>query len=1277
MSIATTAPEKFALQDLACIDLMLRFSRSGSASFTIESGDEDADLVLGGGGETMRYEIQVKGAAGPVGVDELAEWLLHFPAYRHGDTALERLIEDPTRHFVLIASGRCRDDLLELVAAEGWLGEAKSKSSRRLATLVRDAFGRADPDGATDTNLHRRRIAHRDAAAKKLRVDAVARALGRVIVLEQATRSKLEDAIGAELVRRGLPSDQAAPVLAVLRGAVDAVRGSGADAMSLVEDYIRTASPSSLRPRNYEPRGDEGDLIDELERENRLLLSGIARSGKSTTARWIASSFQTRGFEVRRSRSLDEAEAFLDDPVPSLRLVILDDPLGGARPVQRRDEEALLRLERLVADSRADRRLVVSQGQERLLAVTGEIRLGDVLVGRAAWHDLSQPPLSFLEALWRRAAELNAFPAPLRDQVASALASGALALGAGALDFLARASSRLPANATLQDAIDLARVDAKSLGNALVSETRSATSLQALLLASEEGGEVDVVELAFVQGAGGDTTPGLATHLGSSFHIGAKRGPKPTYPDYKSPPATDADTRSDLDALERLHVLEAGQGVAVAFSHPFYREAIAATLLNPTGVAAETIMKLHRRALFAKRASTSRAAAGNLDLLLHVMSSRPDGRRLVFARAVEGLSSYFPTTRDLCFDFLASNLAEATDATAQPVVDWLHRVTRVDLDELEWRHGEAVLPAEGEVDDRAFMRSLRRPKRAAVASILSALDGGGPLPSPQDATRALRHLLGDPTRMTSMQIERLLSYREGVIRGAAARCWLGEPRIGDASVLARLRRDRHPLVAIGCLRGARESAADCAAYRRGELADLVAGLASTSTLALAMMDSLTIFERHQSAASPAAWRLFARVMAAAMRNLPVETRFDEARLYNVMDWARRRLPARRVVAIAAEWIAWLHRASTAGRHFGSFATGVVTILVAATRSVPAERRHLLATALGIRGTNAFLHIAADAVDEWDWLRDDERMFLTAVLAGRAPDARWRRAVALTREHVPSSLQAALLPPGVSLAQPATFLAAALPPQLLEACLAVHCANPSRLSAVSRRDRASVWEELAALVAADGSQPLLGIVFGHVADGGDGAKVLAMVAAGVRRDPEAVFALLMAETMHRDYAHLADAWQHLLNHAPSEAQRKRWLDGIAAASTRIFEVREDVTALIADPETQKEVWRRLPGDRSLDLIADVMFAIPGGPATKLVAKAYEALAVLLVRSPPKILGIVDETFEPLRRRFGLPADLAELVQSTRLEIIEESGVVSRRWNPERRPKGWIDPGSVTM
>lgn len=60
--------------------------------------------------------------------------------------------------------------------------------------------------------------------------------------------------------------------------------------------------------------------MDELSRDNVLLLSGTPRVGKTYAARWIAAEFTPLGYDVQEFADVDSAERFLLDPGTAPRL---------------------------------------------------------------------------------------------------------------------------------------------------------------------------------------------------------------------------------------------------------------------------------------------------------------------------------------------------------------------------------------------------------------------------------------------------------------------------------------------------------------------------------------------------------------------------------------------------------------------------------------------------------------------------------------------------------------------------------------------------------------------------------------------------------------------------------------------------------------------------------------------------------------------------------------------------------------------------------------------
>ncbi len=370
MSIATTAPEKFDFQDLVCAELALRFEERAGASLIIEpAGGEDAELGFDppAGGVSL-IEVQVKGTASAVTLASIAECLTHFPPRKATSCLLERLIDNPFRVVLLVMSGRCDDAASRYVMGPDWDGATHPPSHLRIADAkaLLQAFKIADLPGKDSSKLKANRKVHIEKLAQTLDPAGLRTVFERLIVVERVSSSYLEAQCEHHLrARHRIPGDRCPDVIARLQTSIKRAKSEGVDAFPLIQTILKEVAPPPLRPVGYVDRGQEKKWTEVLSQEKALLLSGSPRCGKSDAARRIAAEFQSLGYEVRVGSDADEATRFLLDNSIGDCLYVLDDPLGGTRPVPE-PERTLERLRTLVPQLTNNRKLLVAQTQDRL-----------------------------------------------------------------------------------------------------------------------------------------------------------------------------------------------------------------------------------------------------------------------------------------------------------------------------------------------------------------------------------------------------------------------------------------------------------------------------------------------------------------------------------------------------------------------------------------------------------------------------------------------------------------------------------------------------------------------------------------------------------------------------------------------------------------------------------------------------------------------------------------------------------------------------------------------
>lgn len=369
--------------------------------------------------------------------------------------------------------------------------------------------------------------------------------------------------------------------------------------------------------------------------------------------------------------------------------------------------------------------------------------------------------------------------------------------------------------------------------------------------------------------------------------------------------------------------------------------------------------------------------------------------------------------------------------------DWVRSVTAMELSYVEWTEdGQPRIPSTTlgdflEVD--AFPASV---SHAEVASALTLLDSERPdMLSAHDAARAVMFLQQSPGRLTLQMASRLLSFDISMVRAPVAHLWLGSPREGDQLLLQRIFNEQHPSVTKAAYKGVLEAWPDCGEARRATLISGLQVMADSPVSAAVLIGSLLVIARKEYGGAETPWLLFDALMPRVLRQLPLGASFSDARLYDVMNDAIGNISSQSLVEIIDHWIELVHQYASSGIP-SDYMLGVTDILISGVRGETGERGARIERLLAVPGTAGRLRVVADLVDAWDDLTDIERARLLQHLTTADLDVMWLQAAALTRRDVPSEIQKALLPAGLTLASAPEEIISGLPASLLEACVHV-------------------------------------------------------------------------------------------------------------------------------------------------------------------------------------------------------------------------------------------------
>jgi DNA polymerase III delta prime subunit len=1152
MTIAIVGPQKYDFQDFVCIEMMLRFyDRVGMQFFVEPTNREDALLVFSDVPHPLWVEIQVKGAKGDVTLDTVAECLAHFPDRSSSNSLFERLVESPNRFVVLVMSGRCNDAASIYRSSLKWEGIPHSASTVKVrdAAALLKAIAALEP-GKDANELERQRVTHMKSVAMAAKSTAVRNALLRLIVIEQVDDGMLTSECENLLRKRHrIPSDRTGDVITSLRVPVKSAKISQSDALVEFRCVLERLMPNNFRPSDYVMRGNEHEWVNTLSGTNVLLLSGPPRVGKTNAAHWIAAEFQEMGYEVKVCFDIDSAERFLLESVHINRLALLDDPLGGAHPVTN-PTRALSRLNALIPQLGRNRKLIVAQAQDRLLAEFRTNNLSDACIANLPWQDLGKHSSHFLSELWRQLQQRYKISEPLFAMVAQALLTGT-ELEAGCILHLAVHHHRLSDQTNLVSAIRLAREDANDLGKSLATEGFKQI-LMSLAISTGPGQPVAKQELAFVLGFGGDIPLSVSIIKGSKFVIGGDDEPQIPMPAYDLSLQLPISDEEILEKLELRRIVELSDQEAVSFTHPFYRSAAEILVDSATRLSETFIGSLLKRGIFCLSPRTSRASARNMDWI-HGRLKSDSAKTFIVDLAISGLDSIYPSTRDICFEFLLRQLPDLPLVLQQKLPHWVNQVTTISLSTVQWIDGEAWLPKADDFGLVPYGMPWHSRDETTVATELLQLDGHiASKLTPERAWAALEFYEHSPGRMTVSSISRLLSFDEALIRAQAVEIWLSLPRSNDNLIMDRVFMEAHPAIALAALKGTIVAWNDCGDLRQISLLDGLSKFAALPAAAAAMIADLIVFGRVEYTGDETPWAIFEATMPEVLKALPVGVAFNDGRLFSAIEKASSHLSVVSMLRIFDSWIRLLERTAVI-RIPSDYELGITQILMQVTKGCKGLRTGFVAKLLSLHGTGATLRVVADLVDDWQELTDEERNVVISTLDESRIDGLWLRAIVITRPEVPKALEQKILPAGVSLIDNALTFVQSMTPQLLDAAVKVYTGSPQPLWYIgTHHSGKAVWESVMEQIALDPTHPNFDNAWEHITSEGDGKRVGLIVSTVGLSHADRMLELLMRNKLKTNGNFMPEAWDALLSLAPDAATRADWIKLMAAHASVVLD-----------------------------------------------------------------------------------------------------------------------------
>ncbi|HIE2220066.1 TPA: hypothetical protein ACXK2U_000390 [Serratia marcescens] len=1144
MSIATIGPEKYDFQDLVCIKLALDFYQNENAQLIIEgNGGEDAEIVLDSNDKMIVYEIQVKGSEEHFGFPLIAECLGHFPAGQSTHFFLERLLKDINRFAVMVMSGRANDPLQKFIPRGNWQGEEHGRvyfTHQDAQQLIDALLSYADTFKGSPIQLKRKTylFSYIQGIDKKLLVEA----FKRLIIIDNVHQTALTEHC-RQILRKdfSVPDDAFDSQINGLKSVIKSGRASKQNIMpefltKLHEDPIQT-----VKPKSYTLRGDENDFLNTIENRHVLLLSGKPRVGKSNTARWVAATYQSRGYRILRTQDVETAERFLLDYVRSHRLVLIDDPFGGAHATNKPHEKWVL-LKRIIDNAGSGRKVIVAQGQERLFELAGVHKLTALHLNGHHWNDLSDTPDAFLLKCWVQYE--SQIPENIYQTIATYIQHGRLNIEPGCLSYLAMNHSGLESLDSPEKIIRFSRKEAGDLGIGLMNEGFRDLML-GLAVSTSHLESISDCELAWVLHIDDKGSYGISKKTyGYSYGIPQEEDIL-EFPEYSPEPILTTDEEGKLDSLEKRLIVQTDDSEKTNFTHPFYRSA-AESLFGSSGRREfKKIEQALRKGIFCLSPSTARASASNI-FWVYDQASAGSNKNMIIQLAIDGLDSSYPSVRDICFDFLIQQVPTLSLERQNQVPSWTYKVNNSSYSALQWNNGQPWYPMNDE--DTIGSTWFHEYDENYIEKLLDDMSSGVDVTlTSKDSYDIVHHLQSSHERLDKRLMTKLLSVNEGFIRALAAKLWMRINRENDTDILERIFRETHPAVAESVFQSAVRGWSLYSPERQQFVLNALSRIASQPVLANAIMQLLVIFEREHATGDSPPWQVFSRLFPIALSSLPSTALVSFPRLANVVDEAQQRLKPVEMIDVLTSWVTFLEKQTSYLDSFALNATPALLRIDLPEFLLP-HRFSLILRLLALRSTSNRMRVIQDLVHSWTQLTLDERSVVCAQLNDKSPDSRWLWAAVLILPVPPSDLVKCIMPDHNSLTVESL---ASLEPTLFEAIVmvATECA-PSP----SHHINAELRKALVEMLSKDILNPLAPLAIDFIISFffADKEKLFCeLINDADEIQLKKIFECLFYSYLNSNPEYMPMVWKKLFNRASSAMMIEQWLSKFIKHANDIF------------------------------------------------------------------------------------------------------------------------------
>ncbi|WP_447403055.1 hypothetical protein ACE1MS_22765 (plasmid) [Lysinibacillus sp. fkY74-1] len=1060
MSIELIGPQGYEYQYIVTALVGLsKLNVVDDLSLVIEkSGGEDAELTLVENGERRVVEIQVKSTSVDLGLQGFTEWLAHFEDHKAQPNLLSRVENDHDRYALFVTRARCTDDMRNFCTdkqiSKHELSPLASNKVKDMVGYLQGLYtGRLSPLKGRRKLYCEQQSQHFNANKTALR-----EVMERVIVWEQLQLGELENLIYSILNKDFLiPQSNTYTVLLYILDAIKKSRDKRGDVIPLIREILKknAANRIFLNPVNVF-REETTRLIEQLKQDNVLLLTGVSYCGKTHTAEYIATYFQDMGFYCKQEKDISEAYRFLINEENEDRLCILEDPFGHLNFKQNTPDKMEM-ISKVISKLRTNRKLIVTSRKDLLKQNYGLPELNNWKIDKFQWNDLSVEDKSLMFKVWEEYSKHKALPKDIIQVLKSGIERSTYdqLLQPGQLRYLAYKELDELKGKSFEELYSLANEDARNI-SAFFSQ-QSTDFLKVILVLGCGATTISPIFLDVIRYILSKPQGRLSIREGGWDSDFDREHSFPVYPELRE--LTDGESEA-LDLLETRGFIQFDSN-HYRFTHPTYLEAVKQTIkFMHTGIKQRIMIELLDQGMFCLHPKTAFLFTRNIESIYIMFEHNTHiQQQLVDLAYSAGTKSIFPAVRDIAITFLIKIIEQLDHEKQRDIIDVIQQHTP-GIMQLKW---EVDIPWLGgqigyNMSDYWKAEMDNFVDVTVLSTYLDKVTKGKSL-SIREAWLLVNNFYYNFSDSDNIRILRyLLTFDEAFIREKAAYLLLKVYGGYYPEVIPTVFLDNHPSVMFAAIKGSFHLWYKVDFTTKAILLRYLKQALENKFVAAVAHDFMIHFSEYlkykeegwkelKSEQKAELWNLWAYLFPSFFKSIPEKMiQIHEARFFDTITKATYFICPEQIIILVESWLGWVDRRLTFSLP-DEFGMALGEILIKGTKSNPAIRERLSLQLLSHPDTNFLFVIINDFINGWhDLTAVEQNEVLKLIQSEDKVDARWLKALALTRTDVPEEIVGVILGTNnkSTFKQGPDDIVRNMPEELLTDCLHVYSGYPQPL-----------------------------------------------------------------------------------------------------------------------------------------------------------------------------------------------------------------------------------------